>query len=244
MLVQVCGLPGTGKSTLAAGLAEQGPSVLLRIDAIDAAMRRNGFTPAQTGIACYSVAHAVALPHLRRGMTVIADAVSPVAAAREGWRGTAEAAGVPLWVIETVLPDPEEHRRRVEDRTSDLAGFTVPSWSEVQAVAAAYEPRHADRLVLATRRDRQLCVTEALQFLEWARAQLLVRLKATPIHRPYRDVPESMLCDATTLSGGSPEHRRAARGRLARLAAALGRAAGGLRSRSRSPLHGNVRRVG
>ena len=95
MLIQVCGLPGTGKSTLAARLADRRPVVLLRIDAIEAAMWRNGLTPDQTGIAAYSVAHLVALPHLERGQTVVADAVSAVGAAREGWRGTAEYAGVP-----------------------------------------------------------------------------------------------------------------------------------------------------
>jgi predicted kinase len=165
MLVQICGLPGTGKSTLAAALAERGPVVLLRIDAIEAAMRRNGLTPSQTGIACYSVAHAIALPHLQRGLTVIADAVSAVAAARDGWRGTADAAGVPLRVIETVLPDPVEHRRRVEGRTNDLAGFTLPSWVDVQAVAEEYEPRLDDRLVLDTRRELSGCLQEALNFL-------------------------------------------------------------------------------
>jgi predicted kinase len=165
MLVQICGLPGTGKSTLAAALAERGPVVLLRIDAIEAAMRRNGLTPSQTGIACYSVAHAIALPHLQRGLTVIADAVSAVAAARDGWQGTADAAGVPLRVIETVLPDPTEHRRRVEARSNDLPGFTLPSWSDVQVVAEEYEPRVDHRLVLDTRRELSVCLAEAVEFL-------------------------------------------------------------------------------
>ena len=85
MLIQICGLPGTGKSTLAARLADRRPVVLLRIDAIEAAMWRNGLTPDQTGITAYSVAHSVALPHLERGQTVVADAVSAVGAARQGW---------------------------------------------------------------------------------------------------------------------------------------------------------------
>jgi predicted kinase len=166
MLVQVCGLPGTGKSTIAGRIADHRQVVLLRIDAIEAAMWRNGFTREQTGVAAYSVAHAIALPHLMRGQTVVADAVSAVAPAREGWRGTAEHAGVPLRVIETTCPDPVEHRRRVTTRVSDLAGFTVPSWEQVQAVAEEYESRSDERLVLDTRRELDACVQDALEYLD------------------------------------------------------------------------------
>ena len=168
MLIQVCGLPGTGKSTLAARLADRRPVVLLRIDAIEAAMWRNGLTPDQTGIAAYSVAHLVALPHLERGQTVVADAVSAVGAAREGWRGTAEYAGVPLRVIETVCPDPIEHHRRVTTRTSDLPDFPLPTWEQVQTMASQYETRHDERLVLDTRRDLDTCVQDVLDYLDRA----------------------------------------------------------------------------
>ena len=168
MLIQVCGLPGTGKSTLAARLADRRPVVLLRIDAIEAAMWRYGLTPDQTGIAAYSVAHLVALPHLERGQTVVADAVSAVGAAREGWRGTAEYAGVPLRVIETVCPDPIEHHRRVTTRTSDLPDFPLPTWEQVQTMASQYETRHDERLVLDTRRDLDTCVQDVLDYLDRA----------------------------------------------------------------------------
>lgn len=166
MLIQICGLPGTGKSTLAARLAGRRPVVLLGIDVIEAAMWRNGLTPGQTGVAAYSVAHAVALPHLRRGQTVVADAVSAVGPARQGWRGTAEHGGVPLRVIETVCPDPAEHRRRVETRTSDIPGFPLPTWEQVRTVAARYEARDDDRLVVDTRRDPEDCVQDVLAYLD------------------------------------------------------------------------------
>jgi predicted kinase len=168
MLVQVCGLPGTGKTTIAGRIADQREVVLLRIDAIEAAMWRNGLPREQTGVAAYSVAHAIALPHLRRGQIVVADAVSAVAPARDGWRGTAEQAGVPLRVIETICPDPTEHRRRVTTRVSDLAGFTVPSWEQVQTVAEEYESRSDERLVLDTRRQLGACVQEVLDYLDQA----------------------------------------------------------------------------
>ncbi len=166
MLVQVCGLPGTGKSTLAARVADARGGLLLRIDAIEAAMWRNGLERERTGIAAYSVAHAVALPHLQRGLVVVADAVSAVEAARAGWRSTAERAGAPLRVVEAVLPDAAEHRRRVTTRATDLEGFELPTWEQVQADAAHYEPRGDERLVVDTRRPVEDCVREVLDLLD------------------------------------------------------------------------------
>lgn len=167
MLVQICGLPGTGKSTLARALVDRRPGVLLRIDAIEAALWRHGLDPATTGVATYGVAHAVALPQLERGLSVVADAVSAVEAARAGWRGTAARAGAVLRVIETICPDPIEHRRRVETRVSDLVGFVVPTWQQVEAAAATYEPRTDDRLVLDTHRDDvATCVDRIVDYLD------------------------------------------------------------------------------
>ena len=152
LLVEFGGLPGTGKSTLARLLATDTNAVWLRIDEIEGAMRRNGLAPGQTGIAAYSVAHDVAASHLRRGLTVIADAVNPVAEARDGWRDLAAALGVDHVVIETVCRDSAEHRRRVEGRVGDLPGWVYPTWAQVHQMMSEYQPRTGDRLVLDTSR--------------------------------------------------------------------------------------------
>jgi predicted kinase len=152
LLLEFGGLPGTGKSTLAGRLATDTGAVWLRIDEIEGAMRRNGLTPEQTGVAAYSVAHDVAANHLRRGLTVIADAVNPVIEARNGWRDLAASVGADHLVIETVCPDSTEHRRRVENRVSDLPGWVYPSWRQVAGMMTEYEPRTGNRLVLDTTR--------------------------------------------------------------------------------------------
>ncbi|PZF40510.1 MULTISPECIES: ATP-binding protein [unclassified Curtobacterium] len=166
MLVQVCGLPGAGKSTLSAAIAELTPSLTLRVDAIEGAMWKYQIPPEQSGIAAYSVMHAIAVPNLRRGQVVIADAVSGVEPARAGWASTAEAAGVPLRVIEVVCADVNEHRRRVEQRANDLPGFTLPTWDEVQRAADEYEPRTDDRLVIDSTRPLEETVRQALDYLD------------------------------------------------------------------------------
>jgi predicted kinase len=165
MLVQVCGLPGAGKSTLAAAIADATPAVLLRVDAVEGPMLAYGMPPERAGMAAYSILHAIAGPHLARGQLVIADAVSPVRAAREGWVATAAALGSGLRVIEVVCPDVAERRRRVEHRPNDIPNFTLPTWEWVKRMSADYEPRTDDRLVVDSTRDLADTVRDALDFI-------------------------------------------------------------------------------
>jgi len=146
LLIEFGGLPGTGKSTLARRLAERVGAVWLRIDEIEGALRRNGLTPAQTGVTAYSVAHDLASSHLRRGMTVIADAVNPVAEARAGWRDLAAAVDARHVVIETSCADPAERRRRIAARGRSASGFD-----------GVYQPRTDDRLTVDTGRPVEQC---------------------------------------------------------------------------------------
>jgi predicted kinase len=171
LLVEFGGLPGTGKSTLAGRLATETGAVWLRIDEIEGALRRNGLTPDQTGLAAYSVAHDVAANHLRRGLMVIADAVNPVAAARAGWRDLAASVHCGHRVVETVCPEKSEHQRRVRSRVSDLPGWVYPTWSEVQQAAAEYEPRTDDRLTIDTTRPAETSYRELTAFVQSAGAR-------------------------------------------------------------------------
>ena len=165
-LIEFGGLPASGKSTLARRLADRLGAVLLRIDEIDAAMRRHGLAPEQTGITAYGVAHDIAASHLRRGFTVVADAVNPVAEARDGWRDLAVASDARHTVIEVVCPDPAEHRRRVETRADDVPGWKYPDWSEVEKRRAEYEPRTDDRLVVDSTRPVEACEREIAGYVD------------------------------------------------------------------------------
>jgi predicted kinase len=164
-LLEFSGLPATGKSTLSRQLAAELGAVLLRIDEIDAALQRNGLTAEQTGIAAYSVAHDVASSHLRRGLTVIADAVSPVEEARAGWRELARSCDARHLVIETRCTDLTEHRHRVETRVSDLPGWVYPSWEQMAERMREYQPRTDDRLIVETNRPITVCYREVTAYV-------------------------------------------------------------------------------
>lgn len=140
LLVVLAGRPGTGKTTLARRLAAALSAAYLRIDAIETAVVRFGLAQPPVGPIGYGIAHELAAANLDLGHSVVIDAVNPVPEARAGWhRLTGRLTTRPrVVVLETVVADQAEHRRRVEQRRPDLPDQIVPSWHEVSS--GEYEP--------------------------------------------------------------------------------------------------------
>ncbi|MCB9760777.1 MAG: TetR family transcriptional regulator [Alphaproteobacteria bacterium] len=138
------GLPGVGKSTLAAHLTRVRGALYLRVDTIEQAIR--DAAGGLEGPEGYAVACAVARENLRAGRSVVADMVNPLPVTRQAWR--AVAAGGPCHEIEVVCSDRAEHRRRVETRPSTVPGLRLPDWAEVEA--RQYAPWEGDRVVIDT----------------------------------------------------------------------------------------------
>lgn len=150
MLVVFAGLPGTGKTTIARGVAARLGAAYVRIDAIEQAIHSAGVLarPGEVGPAGYMAAYALAEANLRLGLTVVADCVNPLAVTRAAWQRVA--APGPILEVEIVCSDAAEHRRRVETRATDLPGLVLPSWESV--LRHEYEPWTEPRLVLDTAR--------------------------------------------------------------------------------------------
>jgi predicted kinase len=148
MLVVFGGLPGTGKTTLARAFAQERLATYLRIDTIEQALRSSEMAVGGVGPAGYIVAYALAEANLRLGGIVVADAVNPPAITRDAWRKVAAAANSAILEIEVVCSDTDEHRRRVETRTIDVAGLTPPTWQQV--IEREYEPWDRPHLVVDT----------------------------------------------------------------------------------------------
>lgn len=148
MLIVLGGLPGTGKTTIAKILAARHSASYLRVDEIEHALHSMAGFQRDIGPAGYVVAYALALSNLGIGRHVVADCVNPVRESREGWRHVGSRAGAFLLKVEVTCSDPAKHRRRVEDRQPDIAGFELPSWQSVQA--HEYEPWTEPHLVVDT----------------------------------------------------------------------------------------------
>ena len=148
MLIALGGLPGVGKSTLAASLARRIGAVHLRIDTIEQAMRNQGFTV--SGPEGYLAARDLAEDNLGLGHAVIVDSVNPVETTRDYWRETAARMAVELVEIEVTCSDERQHRRRVESRMADIPGLVLPTWRQV--LDRRYEPWPRAHVVDTARR--------------------------------------------------------------------------------------------
>jgi predicted kinase len=149
-LIVVAGLPGSGKSTVAEALSRALSLPVFSIDPIEAAMWRGGLARAETGIAAYGVAIALADEHLRLGHSVIVDAVNPVEAPRAAWRDLAATHRVDLRIIECVCADEAVHRQRIEARVRNIAGMPEITWARVLQRRSEYQPWTDPRLTLDT----------------------------------------------------------------------------------------------
>jgi predicted kinase len=159
-LITFAGLPGAGKTSIARELAQQIGAVYIRIDSIEQALRDGGFGSGSLDDAGYRAAYSVAADNLRLGHTVMADSVNPIQLTRDAWRGVAAGSGTGVVEIEVVCSDSAEHRRRVESRSSDVAGLKLPSWDDVKV--RQYDAWDRERIVIDTAgRNVDECVRDA-----------------------------------------------------------------------------------
>ncbi|MEM6889931.1 MAG: AAA family ATPase [Pseudomonadota bacterium] len=150
MPVFVClaGLPGVGKSTIAAAFAGLTGALWLRVDLIEQAMRGSPAAPADLADVGYRSLCGVAEGALMQGFDVIGDSVNPIQQTREMYRAMSDRAGARHFDVVVECSDETKHRDRVETRPSLVAGLALPTWDAV--LARHWEPFDAADLKLDT----------------------------------------------------------------------------------------------
>lgn len=141
MLIVISGLPGTGKTAVAAEVARAADAIHLSIDTVEDALLGAGFPRSwTTGVAAYEAVRAAAEQNLDLGRVVVVDAVNDSEPARDTWRRAVATTGAPLMFVLLTLDDEVEHRRRLEGRSRNLTNVLEPSWGDVSSRRASFEP--------------------------------------------------------------------------------------------------------
>lgn len=159
------GLPGTGKSLVADGIARARGLPVLSVDPIESAILRSGVARGfETGLAAYLVAETLADAFLAAQLDTIIDAVNSVEPAREMWRLLASRRDAPLRIIECVVGDDAVHRARLRERRRDLA-TGEPSWTDVESRRVEWSPWPEPHLTLEATDDPAANVERALSYV-------------------------------------------------------------------------------
>ncbi len=143
------GLPAVGKTTIAREVARQLGAAYLRIDSLEQALAQEGGVDLDSlGPGGYHAAAAIAIDNLRNHLWVVSDSVNPWPVTRQLWLAASARAGADSFTIEVICSDPAEHRRRAENRTSDLPGQRLPAWQDI--LDRNYQPWSSANLQLDT----------------------------------------------------------------------------------------------
>ena len=148
MLIIFGGLSGSGKTTIAKELARLLGATYVHIDSIEQAIRDSWTIDQPPEDGGYRVAYAIAEDNLRLGRTVISDSVNPIQLSRDAWVDVAKRANVRAVEVEVICSDPQQHRQRVEARSSDIRGRRPLTWGEV--ISREYDPWNRKHIVIDT----------------------------------------------------------------------------------------------
>jgi predicted kinase len=166
------GLPGTGKSSLAAAIAARHPVAIVRSDEVRKALfKQPAYTPGESGFV-YLTCYALLQQLLTDGYSVIFDATNLRRDGRQRVRRLAAQAGAPTLVVHTVAPAEvvaERLARRaagvVETYASDAG------WEVHERMAAAAEPVSEPALEVDTSKDIGAPLAQIVAFLRRAAAR-------------------------------------------------------------------------
>jgi len=168
VLVVLSGLPGTGKSAVADGVARGLRLPVLSVDPLESAILRAGIAQGfATGLAAYLVAETLADRFMTDGFDPVIDAVNSVEQARDMWRALASKHHARLRIIECLVSDSTVHAARVASRDRGLA-LPEPTREDVERRRSEWTPWPEPHLTLDALGGIEVNIAAALAYLSRA----------------------------------------------------------------------------
>jgi predicted kinase len=124
------GLPGSGKSTIAALLAKHLGATYLRVDTIEQALKE--LCNLNVYAEGYQLAYRLASDNLAQGLSVIGDSCNTVPESRIEWEQAAIKSNAQYINIEIVCSVQVEHKSRIQNRKTPISRLILPTWEEVK----------------------------------------------------------------------------------------------------------------
>jgi predicted kinase len=178
MFIQMSGVPGSGKTTLAQAIARHIRAVVIDHDVTKSALLEADVPVALAGRASYQVLNAVARHLLHQGHSVIFDSPCFYTELLERGQRLAQEAQVPYRYVECVVEDLDELDRRLRTRPrlpSQLSGvYAMPAAGSGKTESGEAVFRHqianmkrptANYLVLDMTRPLEVCLNTAVAYI-------------------------------------------------------------------------------
>jgi predicted kinase len=182
LFIQMSGAPGSGKTTIAHAIARRINAVVIDHDVTKSALLEANVPLALAGSASYQVLRAIAQHLLLQGCNVIFDSPCYYQELLEKGQQLAQAVGAVYLYLECRVEDLNELDRRLRTRTrhpSQVAGVSFPltdSSGKTQSSNEIFKEwienmKRPDSgyLVLDTMRPLEVCIAEAMRYIERSR---------------------------------------------------------------------------
>ena len=165
MLILVCGLPATGKSTVARNIARKLKAAVLRTDIIRKQLFESPTYSNEEKRLVYKAMFLVAEYLLRSDRNVVLDGTFYKRSLRRQVYDISKRTGARLAVIECRASD-ESIERRMGRRTRRKSGPSDADYEIYKKIKIDFEPIRRDHLTLDTSKSKQNNLEEALRYLE------------------------------------------------------------------------------
>jgi predicted kinase len=164
-LLQMAGLPGSGKTTLSRAIGRSTGAAVIDKDVTMAAAERFGIEPGRLGGLAYEVGYDLARSILANRLSVVLDSPANFTMIRDKGACIANETGASYFIIECVVPAPVADERITSRRAAHSLHPTTLAGLDTRFARPGTSPLTEAHLALDTTRPFDECLRAALEYI-------------------------------------------------------------------------------